>query len=160
MNSKILIYFVVYVRDGDSYVEFDYKGINNRCEILEDKKEKGKVYMPIPENQIRINGMYEGSLFFGFRFKNYDKVNELLSKSLITDNILTDADDYIIEQLGYVLHGDKTYYKTSKIVRIINRQTVKKMGLSETPYFMITENGNLVSQNFLQYLMAFLVFYL
>ncbi len=59
---------------------------------------------------------------------------------------MTDADDYIIEQLGYVLHGDKKYYKTSKIVRIINRQTVKKMGLSETPYFMITENGNLVSQ--------------
>ncbi|MCI6921641.1 MAG: ATP-binding protein [Lachnospiraceae bacterium] len=146
MNSKSLISFGVDVRDGDSYVEFDYKGINNRWEILEDKKEKGKVYMPIPENQIRINGMYEGSLFFGFRFKNYDKVNELLSKSLITDNILTDADDYIIEQLGYVLHGDKTYYKTSKIVRIINRQTVKKMGLSETPYFMITENGNLVSQ--------------
>lgn len=146
MNSKSLISFGVDVRDGDSYVEFEYKGISNRWEIREDKKDNRKVYMPIPENQIRMNGMYEGSLFFGFRFKNFDKVNELLSKALITDDILTDADDYIVEQLGYVLHGDKAYYKTSKIVRIKNRQTVKKMGLSETPYFMITESGNLVSQ--------------
>lgn len=146
MNSKSLISFGVDARDGDSYVEFDYKGVNNRWEILEDCKKHGKVYMPIPENQIRINGMYEGSLFFGFRFKNYDKVNELLNQSLITSDMLTDADSYIVEQLGYVLHGDRTYYKTTKIVRIKNRQTVKKLGLSETPYFMITEGGNLVSQ--------------
>ena len=32
MNSKSLISFGVDVRDGDSYVEFDYKGINNRSE--------------------------------------------------------------------------------------------------------------------------------
>lgn len=146
MNSKSLISFGVDVRDGDSYVEFDYKGVNNRWKILEDSKKKGEVYIPIPEKQIRINGMYEGSLFFGFRFKNYDKVNELLNQSLITSDILADADSYIVEQLGFVLHGDRTYYKTTKIVRIKNRQTVKKLGLSETPYFMITESGNLVSQ--------------
>ena len=68
MNSKSLISFGVDVRDGDSYVEFEYKGISNRWEIREDQKDNRKVYVPIPENQIRMNGMYEGSLFFGFRF--------------------------------------------------------------------------------------------
>lgn len=30
--------------------------------------------MPTPKNQIHINGMYEGSLFYEFRFQNYNKV--------------------------------------------------------------------------------------
>lgn len=146
MNSKSLISFGVDIGEGDSYVEFVYKGVTNRWNIKASERHPNKVYMPIPENQIRINGMYEGSLFFGFRFKNYDKVKELLNSSAITDDMLLKADDYIVEQLGYILHGDKTYYEKSNIVRIKNRQTVKQLGLSETPYFMIAVSGTLVSQ--------------
>ena len=145
MNSASLTSFGVDFEEGDSYVEFVYQGITNKWYVKRNKN-SGKAFLPIPQNQIRINGMYEGSLFFGFRFKNYDKVKELLSKSAITSEMLSTPDDYIIEQLGYILHGDKTHYKKLRIVRIKNRNTVKQLGLGETPYFMVTKTGNLVSQ--------------
>jgi len=146
MSGRSLISFGVDIRDGDSYVEFNYKGITNRWNITASNKDPNKIDMPFPKNQIRINGMYEGSLFFGFRFKNYDKVKELLNRSEINDQMLSKADDYIVEQLGYILHGDKIYYKNLKIVRIKNRQIAQQLGLTETPYFMMTESGSLVSQ--------------
>lgn len=145
MSRASLISFGIEIGDGDSYVEFSYKGTTNRWNIVPHRYDQNKVYLPTPSNQIRINGMYEGSLFFGFRFQNYDNVNELLSSNKITDDILSQADKYIIEQLGYILHGDITYYHNSNIVRIKNKTIVKELGLGETPYFMITKNS-LISQ--------------
>jgi hypothetical protein len=89
--------------------------------------------------------MYEGSLFFGFRFQNYDKVKKLIRDGTITRDTLSDADDYIVENLGYILHGDRAHYKSAKIRRIKNKQIVAQMGLDETPYFMIS-GDILVSQ--------------
>jgi len=143
ISSGSLASFGIGVCGGDSYVEFEYKEIKNRWNVQSGNG--GKVFLPIPSNQIRINGMYEGSLFFGFRFQNYEKVKNLIFSGKITEDMLSDADDYIVEQLGYILHGNSDYYKNKKIARIKNRNQVKVLGLDETPYFTVIEN-ELVSQ--------------
>ena len=145
INRNSLSSFGVDLRDGDSYLEFEYGSIKNKWEILQDKKNPQKAFMPIPKNQIHINGMYEGSLFYGFRFQNYNKVKSLMDDGIINIDLLCEADQYIIEQLGYILHGDKTYYTSYDIKRIKNKEIVRKMGLNETPYFM-TKDNSLISQ--------------
>jgi len=145
INKGSLSSFGIGYGDGDSYVEFDFEGINNRWEVNQDKFDSNKVFLPTPANQIHINGMYEGSLFFGFRFQNYEKVKNLISTGKITEDNLSDADDYIVKNLGYILHGDETHYSNSKIVRIRNKYMVKSLGLNETPYFMFS-GDLLVSQ--------------
>ncbi|MBN1931712.1 MAG: ATP-binding protein [Desulfobacterales bacterium] len=145
INKGSLSSFGIGYGDGDSYVEFDFEGVNNRWEVKQDKFDPSKVYLPTPTNQIHINGMYEGSLFFGFRFQNYEKVKNLISAGRITEDNLSDADDYIIKNLGFILHGDENHYKKSRIVRIKNKHIVKSLGLNETPYFMFS-GDLLVSQ--------------
>lgn len=137
--------FGIDVRDGDSYVEFEYKNRKNRWKVKQDRFNPEKVFLVQPYGQIRINGMYEGSLFFGFRFKHYEKVKNILLSGEITDDILSDADEYIVKQLGYILHGDDAYYNRHKLVRIKNKEIVEKLGLEETPYFMMS-GDKLVSQ--------------
>ena len=145
INKKSLSSFGVDFRDGDSYLEFEYGSIKNRWEILQDAQDPRKIYMPTPKNQIRINGMYEGSLFYGFRFQNYNKVKNLMDNGDINIDLLCDADQYIVEQLGYILHGDKSYYMSYELKRIKNKELVRKMDLNETPYFM-TKDNSLISQ--------------
>jgi len=138
INKASISSFGIGYRDGDSYIKFDYKGVQNIWEVKKDKFDHTKAFLPIPPNQIHINGMYEGSLFFGFRFQNYEKVKKLISQGKITQDILSDADEYIVKNLGFILHGDETHYSKSKIVRIKNKRIVKNLGLNETPYFMVS----------------------
>lgn len=145
ISQGSLASFGIDARDGDSYVEFEYKGVINRWNVVKDKYNQGKVFLPRPNNQIKINGMYEGSLFFGFRFKNDEKVKNLLLSGTITENMLTTADDYIVQQLGYILHGDINFYNDIKLVRLKNKLIVEQLGLEQTPYFTV-RNGSVISQ--------------
>ena len=135
ISKNSLSSFGIGVGDGDSYVEFEYEGVVNRWKVQQDKLSQNKVFLRKPNNQIKVNGMYEGSLFFGFRFQNYDKVKKLIAENKITEDMLTEADSYIVEQLGFILHGNKEYYSSRKIVRIKNKEEVIKLCLDETPYF-------------------------
>lgn len=144
INRKSLSEFKINSRDDDSFVEFEYNGRINRWNIKRDRKDKNEIYVPIPKDQIRIKGMYEGSIFLGFRFQNAEKVRQLIYDEKIPENMLTEADSYIVKQLGYILHGDKTYYANSHIVRL-NNEKAKKLGFKETPYF-IKENNIIYSQ--------------
>lgn len=145
INKNSLYEFKINARNDDSFVKFEYNGRINHWDIKRSHSNNNKIYMPIPYDQIRINGMYEGSLFFGFRFQNDEKVRQLIYDEKIPENMLIEANSYIVEQLGYILHGDKTYYANSHIVRLKNKDIVKKLGLRETPYF-IRENNVTYSQ--------------
>ena len=140
INSRSLNSFDIGVGDGDSYVEFEYNGIINRWDVKQDLHNSRNILLPLPKKQIRINGMYEGSLFYGFRFQNYSKVKNLIDSGKINSDLLNNADDYIVEKLGYILHGKENYYKNFKIKRIKNKGTVKQMQLNETPYFIPIAN--------------------
>jgi ABC-type phosphate transport system ATPase subunit len=146
INRGSLASFDIGYRDGDSFVEFEYKGTKNRWEVKQNNLNPSKGFLPVPYPQIHINGMYEGSLFFGFRFQNYERVKTLIRDGKITKDILSNADEYIVENLGYILHGDKNHYKNSKIMRIRNKEIVENLGLNETPYFLIPKEDILVSQ--------------
>lgn len=145
INRASLSSFGIGVENGSSYVEFDYNGVNNRWDVKPNNADSRYVNLKLTGRQIRINGMYEGSLFYGFRFQNYEKVKNLLHADKITNDLLSEADEYIIDQLGYILHGNMEHYRSTKIVRLKNKDVAKKLELNETPYFMVA-NNMLVSQ--------------
>lgn len=72
-------------------------------------------------------------------------MRQLIYDKKIHEDMLIESDSYIVKQLGFILHGDETYYTNSHIVRLKNKNIVKKLGLKETPYF-IKENNSIYSQ--------------
>lgn len=96
-----------------------------------------------PKKRVHYYGMYEGSLFYGTRFNDSKIVDDLLATSQIRDEDIVAADDYIKENLSYILHGNYDFYKTLK--RIRNKQIASKLELENTPYFQ-EYRGKLISQ--------------
>lgn len=78
-------------------------------------------------------GFYEGSIFYGTRFDNYDKVDEFISSDTF-ENDLKEADIFVSEQLGYILHNDKSYYRTLYTVK--NKSIADKYRFNGRPYFL------------------------
>lgn len=87
-------------------------------------------------------GFYEGSIFYGCRFDDYDTVDNFL-KQPDFKNDLVKADAFVSETLGYILHNNKKYY--TSLYKIRNRSTAVKYKLKGIPYF-VEYNGNIVSQ--------------
>lgn len=92
---------------------------------------------------INLNGMYEGSLFYGTRFNDSKVVDELLKNGKIPQTDVVDADDYIKDKLSFILHG--TLGKYPNLKRLRNKYISDKHGLDSTPYFNLTSNY-LISQ--------------
>lgn len=91
---------------------------------------------------VHFHGFYEGSIFYGSRFNDYNMVNEFLSKENFEKD-LVDADDYVSETLGYILQNNKQYYKNLK--RIKSKRTAVDEGFKGFPYFY-TIDGKTISQ--------------
>ncbi|MBS0587640.1 MAG: AAA family ATPase [Proteobacteria bacterium] len=105
---------------------------------------EGKNAWLLPRKNISLNGMYEGSLFYGTRFNDSRKVDHLLRTGKINHADIFDADDYIKDKLSFILHGDLSHYRNLKKIR--NKYISKdKLGLDNTPYFN-SINNNLISQ--------------
>jgi predicted ATPase len=139
MSKSSLPSFGIKYGNGDSYIQFECDGITNKWDVDRDLKRQNSVYVklnPPHVSRLRINGMYEGSLFYGFRFQNNEKVQKLLNDGTINENVLSPADNYIIDKLGFILRGDANYYKSSGLLRIKNKDIVQQCGFEQTPYFM------------------------
>lgn len=96
-------------------------------------------------NNIKLYGMYEGSLFVGTRFNDSTKVEALYADGkIVQDRDLVGADDYVIENLSYILHGDKNHY--SNLMRLKNRNLRQNLGLKNISYFIDCKYGGLISQ--------------
>ena len=93
--------------------------------------------------QLRILGLYEGSLFYGTRFEDSRKIESMIANGKIASQILAEADDYLKEKLSFILHGDMNHYSTLK--RIKNRGFAEQIGVKNRPYF-ISPDDHLVSQ--------------
>ncbi|EFB9392278.1 AAA family ATPase [Escherichia coli] len=89
-------------------------------------------------------GVYEGSLFYGARFRDSTIVDKLLRNNQIKDDQIVDAFDYVKDNLSYILHGDYDHYKDMK--KIKNKKISENFELSNLPYFMTTKKGGLLSQ--------------
>ncbi len=103
----------------------------------------GKIVKRDRNEEIRFYGRYEGSLFYGTRFEDSSKVDNLMAEGKITEDLIVDADDYVIKSLGYILHDDESYYR--EIKRLKNNEIAKSFNIRNLPYFYKI-NGKLVSQ--------------
>lgn len=94
-------------------------------------------------DDIRFEGRYEGSLFYGKRFEDSKNVEELIENGIIASDSLIDADNFIVKALGNILHNNEDHYKNIK--RLRNREMADDFKLKNLPYFMIVED-KIVSQ--------------
>jgi predicted ATPase len=119
----------------DSFVEIEHG----------DKRDtwQGSKRWNLHSRTITLNGMYEGSLFYGTRFNDSRKVDNLLRTGSIFEDDIVDADDYIKQKLSFILHGDYNHYQNLK--RIRNRSIAERLFLTNTPYFN-SINDQLISQ--------------
>ena len=89
-----------------------------------------------------FEGFYEGSIFYGCRFDDYNIIDDFLKKpGYLMD--LVDADDFVTKTLGYILHDDENHYKGLK--RIATRKKALENGFNGIPYF-VDYNGTIISQ--------------
>lgn len=79
------------------------------------------------------HGFYEGSIFYGSRFYDYNLVDAFLHKPNFT-SLIREADDFVVQTLSYILHGDKNHYKS--LYKIKTKKTAVDNGFSGIPYFL------------------------
>lgn len=90
----------------ESYVEFFYNGKSTVWHVKNGSWESDcKI-----DNRIHFSGMYEGSLFYGTRFADSLIIDDLVKKSIISTAQIVDADEYVKNQLSFILHGDLSDY--------------------------------------------------
>lgn len=87
-------------------------------------------------------GFYEGSIFYGCRFDDYNMIDSFLQKEDYRE-YLCDADAFVQETLGFILHNNKQYYHGLK--KIYSRAKAKEFGFKGVPYF-IQVGDNTISQ--------------
>jgi predicted ATPase len=125
----------------ESYVEFVFNGKINRWVY---RRYTWSLDTPKKDAEpIHLNGTYEGSLFYGARFNDSRKVDELLSSGAIKTSDIVDADSFIVEHMGRILHNKSDYY--TDIKRLRNRDVAERLELRNTPYFQKT-SYSLISQ--------------
>lgn len=115
--------------NDESYVGFTFNGRTDKW-YCEDGFWQSDTF----PHSIRFNGTYEGSLFYGMRFIDSKNVDELVAEGKILEDEIVDADSYVVEHLGEILHADKKHYTGLKRVR--NKIIRERLGLKNTPYFM------------------------
>lgn len=129
-NEDIIEESYVLLSDGEKTTKWHRQ--NDAWKSIESLRER-----------IHYNGMYEGSLFYGTRFNDSKIVDDLLSMERIDSGDIVEADDYIKDNLSYILHGNYNFYRTLK--RIRNKRIAQALKLENTPYFQ-EFRGKLVSQ--------------
>lgn len=122
---------------NQSYVEFTYLDKTERWENNGYKWRSNKY-----PSQLSFEGFYEGSIFYGTRFRDAQKVEVLLRTNNFLRNVV-DADKFVKDKLSYILHDNENHYRELK--RLKTREIAKKYGLEGNPYFL-ESNGKLISQ--------------
>ena len=87
-------------------------------------------------------GFYEGSIFYGCRFDDFDLIDTFLQKPDYM-KYLIDADPFVTEALGYILHNNKSHY--SGLKKICSRVEAQNNGFTGIPYF-ISIGNTVISQ--------------
>lgn len=125
----------------NSVIEFTTENVH---EVWENYKGKWNFTTSQPENKfLRVKGMYEGSLFYGTRFNDPSLLDQLLREKKISDELIVDADEYVKQNLSYILHGDYLHYKNLKKLNMGIKQASKKFGLKNQPHFLELPNGRI-----------------
>ncbi|GAA0562253.1 hypothetical protein GCM10009098_32980 [Rheinheimera aquimaris] len=129
-------------RFDSSSIEYEYRGKVDKWTCV--SRNSGLFWQcDDHRNATKFNGLYEGSLFYGTRFNDSRKIDSLLERGDLKLTDIVDSDDYIMEKMSFILHGNHDHYRNLK--RIKNRHITKDLGLKNAPYFNEV-NGSLISQ--------------
>lgn len=93
-------------------------------------------------DRMQINGFYEGSIAFGNRFKdnNFSTIKKL---EAVSKKDLYKADEFIITNLGLILHDDSSYYKN---LFVLSKGAAENLKLLGVHHFYLTNTGEYISQ--------------
>ena len=105
------------------------------------KRKDGKPHQALIAST-HMDGFYEGSIFYGCRFDDYNVIDQFMSDPDMP-TVLVDADDFVKETLGFILHNDTGYYPNLK--KIKSRPVANDKGFKNMPYFNEI-NGHIISQ--------------
>ena len=163
-KSTIMLALSLIVKTSSSHMLQPYdisptSNININIDTAEDRwfYKKGKLttgkFGPVyghgnikPHNALiastHMDGFYEGSIFYGCRFDDYNVIDQFMDDPNFS-NFLVDADNFVKETLGYILHNNKQYYAGLK--KISTRSVAKSKGFNGIPYFNEI-NGRLINQ--------------
>lgn len=119
--------------DG-SKIEFEYNG-RKRAITSNGNRWLGA------NRSLGIAGFFEGSLVFGNRFKDVD-FSFLKKLSKITEDKLDSASAFVKENLGAILHDNKSFYNN---LYILKKQHREEYGLIR-PTFFYKSNNTLINQ--------------
>lgn len=125
--------------DGESgsFIEYTLGEKQNRYE------KKGSNWIKSAEgDEIKVDGFYEGSLIFGSRFVDMHK-SKLWKTHQIKDEHLSDADDFVYKNMGFILKNNESHYTGLK--RVKRKELAKGLGFDGLPYF-IKKSENWLSQ--------------
>lgn len=145
------------LKQGDislnSTVEFNRDGLNDTWTYKKGKLTTGKYTEwarggknKKPHNALvvstHLEGFYEGSIFYGCRFDDFNQVDSFMASADFKDSLVP-ADSFVAETLGYILHNDKAHYTSLK--KIKNRELAKSFNFNGMPYF-VDYDTTLISQ--------------
>ena len=105
------VFFNLYMNEhfgktsSDASISFDFGGTT--CVWKKDSFNRWKKYT---HGKVNIKGFFEGSLIFGNRFKDtsFDKLRRL---DRLNSSTLSPASEFIRENLGLILQGNKNFYE-------------------------------------------------
>lgn len=119
---------------NESKIEFEYNGKTRAV------TSKGGRWFN-PRGSLGISGFFEGSLVFGNRFKDVD-FGLLKKLAKISENQLDVASTFIKENLGHILHDDKSFYQELYVTK---KQFSDENGL-QRPTFYYKKIGHFINQ--------------
>jgi len=90
-----------------------------------------------------INGFYEGSVIYGNRFRDTN-YSALYNATKVKIEDLVPADSFIKDNLSFILHGNKDQYHN--LYRLERDEAYKKFKFRGSPYFIVTTEGQIISQ--------------
>jgi energy-coupling factor transporter ATP-binding protein EcfA2 len=132
----------------DSCVNFHIGNEDDNWYATNNHRWKNSIYSSNRQsgfnNNIAINGMYEGSLFVGTRFQDSTRVDDLITNGTLGELDFVDADTYVKNNMSFILWGDYKHYLTLK--RLKNRQLREQHNLKNLPYFIKSSYGGIISQ--------------
>lgn len=126
--------FQPYDFKGDSIIDLTVDGITDHWHISNGKWTTLTSRTGLGNSiQNYYHGFYEGSIFFGSRFYDYNHVQSFIEKDNF-ESLIRGADPFVTETLSYILHGDKSHYK--HLYKVKTKQVASDSGFKGIPYFL------------------------
>ena len=117
----------------DSTIDIDIDGTIDNWVVSGDEWNTLAAAGGKPHSQNFYHGFYEGSIFYGSRFYDYNLVDSFLRKPDFT-SLIRVADDFVVNTLSFILHGDKTHYKD--LYKINTKRIALANKFNGIPYFL------------------------